>query len=217
LHLAEFAGIAQAMVDWRQRVIGLGISGLISFGCGGPHVQLSAPPANSPAEQRAAAYEQLRPLSMHETHTTYVRGGAVVGATRSTDYLQLNDGRRVYHAEDVLPVVPPSSPAATAAEESDSNASTATALTITAYGMVGAGLAISTVPLLTKEPGEDLNLTPLYIGLGVVVLAMVPAILAGSFRRTANDEKATAFETYDAGLRRQLNLCERNQVVVPCQ
>src|SRR5262245_19311480 len=105
----------------------LSLCALVSAGCH-EHVELRAPSRDASLEERERSYESLRPLSMHETHTTYLRNGVPVGASRSTDYLQLQNGRRVYYAEDIQPVVAETSPAWTAAAQSQSARSTANIL-----------------------------------------------------------------------------------------
>src|SRR6186713_2681105 len=84
------------------------------------HHELTAPDSAASVAARESAYAELRPLSYHETHTTYMRGFVPVGVDKSVDYLQLADGRRVYYPEDLLPVVPEGSAAAEAAKSSES-------------------------------------------------------------------------------------------------
>ena len=168
------------------------------------HQELVAPDSAASVAEREAAYGDLRPLSYHETHITYTRGFVPVGTEKQVDYLQLADGRRVYYPEDILPVVPEGSPAAEAADSSHS--SRTTGVTLQALGFTGmfAGLAISTVPLLLRDPEEDLNLTPVYGGLAVVGLGTILYFVGRSIYGTSHDEAATAFETYDSGLRQRL-------------
>ena len=191
------------------------VLGYASSGCGYPHVVLSVPPESAPANERGRAYEQLKPLSMHETHTTYYQGGAMVGASRTTDYLQLADGRRVYHAGDILSVVPPDSPSARAALESQSRASTASTLTTISWILITVGGVIMIAPLLDSDTNFDT--TPFLIGGGVMLAGLPLIFVASSQRAHANDEKATAFETYEPALRKKLNLCAtKDRQIVDC-
>ena len=171
------------------------------------HVVLNAPPPSAPLEERTATYEKLHPLTMHETHITYLRGGTPVGATREVDYLQLADGQRVYYPEDLLPVVDESSSTAKAAERSHSARSTSYALKGAGYGGIFLGAGIMLVPVLqSHQPGESMNMTPIWVGAGVMILGAVVGLVGGTFAGTANDEASTAFETYDESLRDRLDL-----------
>jgi hypothetical protein len=168
---------------------------------------LKAPNAAAPIEQREAAYERLRPISYHQTHLIYVQGSVPVATEKSTDYLQLADGTRVQYPEDILPVVPKGSPSALAAERSQTKRTTAG--TIQGIGFVSAiaGMALVVAPIVSRDTGEDFNTTPLYAGLGMVLAGGILFMVGRSFRSDAADEAATAYETYDAGLREHLGIC----------
>lgn len=207
------------MLTTLRKVVGTCLSVTLSFGataCGSePHVGLNAPSARASFEERGRAYDQLKPLSMHETHTTYLQGGSPVGSERTTDYLQLADGRRVYHAEDILSVVPSDSAAATAALESESYASSASTFKTVYWVLFTVGGLVMITPLLSAGDG-DVSMTPVLVG-GGVMLAGIPFIfMAKSKRNSANDAKATAFETYEPGLRKTLNLCAKDGKVFDC-
>src|SRR5687768_11634471 len=122
---------------------------LVLNGCHA-HVQLRAPEATASPEERMQAFARLRPTAMQQTaHYQISRYGAVSYAGTSTDYLQLADGTRVYHAGDILPVVAPDSPSARSAEESESAASTANTLSTLGWvGMIG-GAVLMLVPIFS--------------------------------------------------------------------
>lgn len=148
---------------------------------------------------------------MHETHTTYLRGGAPVGASREVDYLQLADGRRVYYPEDLLPVVDENSASAQAATRSRSARSTSYTLKGVGYGGIVLGAGIMLVPLLQeREPGEQMSTTPILLGGAVMILGGVISLVSGVYSRQASDEASTAFETYDGALRARLDLRDRD-------
>jgi hypothetical protein len=172
------------------------------------HQELVAPDSSASIEEREAAYEQLKPLSYHETHITYVRGFVPVGTEKQVDYLQLADGRRVYYPEDILPVVPEDSSAAAAAQSSESARTTSTTLRALGVGGWVVGGVIAFVPFFTpRDYDEPINLTPVWAGLAVVGVGSILYLVGGGFSSTANDEAATAFETYDTGLRERLGIC----------
>src|SRR5688572_4054989 len=112
----------------RPALSALVIATILTAGCH-PHVQLQAPDTGAPPEVRMQAFAKLRPISMQQTaHYAVSRYGAVSYAGTSTDYMQLAGGTRVYHAEDILPVVTAGSAAARAAEAGQSAAGTASTL-----------------------------------------------------------------------------------------
>ncbi len=191
-------------------------SALVTTACGGPHVRLSAPDASAPPKERLKAYGKLRPLSMHETHVTTLQGGVPVGSYRQTDYLQLASGQRVYHAEDLLPVIPEQSVSAAAAREAESSLSTANTLQWVAVGLMVVGGMVMVASVTSAPTDDGPNMTPVYVG-GGIMMAGLPVFFWGSAERSsAQDEKATAFETYDSSLRDQMGLCADGKEVSPC-
>lgn len=187
-------------------VAGLAVCGTV--GCH-EHVALNAPEASAPVEERRQAYAKLHPLTMHETHTTYLQGGAPVGAIREVDYLQLASGQRVYYPEDLLAVVDKDSPAGQAAERSHSARSTTYTLRGVGVGGIVVGAGIMILPLMQdREPGESINMTPMWIGGGIMLAGGLMQMIAGAYSKTANDEASTSFELYDEALRQRLDLSD---------
>jgi hypothetical protein len=183
---------------------------------GGCHenIVLKAPNAGAPLSERQAAYERLRPISYHQTHVTYVSGSTPVATETHTDYLQLADGTRIYLPEDILPVVPADSPSARAATRSESARNTSgilRGLGVVSF-VVGAGVGL--IPIVAREPGSEFDPTPLYVGLGAIALGGILYLVGNGFATNANDEAATAYETYDGGLKQHLGLCEPGK---PCR
>ena len=83
-----------------RRALLMGVGVLALSGCA-EHLELRAPPASAPAQERVAAYNELKGLSYHETTVTTI-GTIGSGTTHSTDYMQLANGGRVYYPEDLL-------------------------------------------------------------------------------------------------------------------
>jgi hypothetical protein len=77
---------------------------------------------------------------------------------------------------------------------------------------VGTGLVLYS--LADSDQGEVM-----YIGLGTVVVASAVYLYGtlGPASRRANDEKFSAFATYDRDLRETLRLCADGLQVVPCE
>jgi hypothetical protein len=171
--------------------------------------------------------DELQATSTHETHITYLKNGVPVGAARTTDYLQLKGGERVYHPEDLLTVVKEDSAAAAAAERSAESTDTANTLQGWGWGVTLVGIGIMGSSLLFIEdgtPDEYGVSTPDYSGMwtamtigGVVTLGgVIINLVGGSHRRQANDEKATAFELYNQALAQRLDICADGNALVPC-
>ncbi len=188
---------------------------LFTVGCHA-HVNLDAPTATASSRERLAAYERLRAISMHETHITYMRGNVAVGAERRTDYLQLEGGERVYHPEDVRPVVREGSPTWRSIDDYESSGNVITGLLIGGFVAVGAGTAISTAALVTNDGDGVPPLVWAGVGVGgagIIALAILPFIV-----QLQNDEKATVFETYNKSLIDNLDLCVvGDDAVKPCE
>ncbi|MEL7305898.1 MAG: hypothetical protein AAGJ56_08710 [Myxococcota bacterium] len=76
------------------------------------------PPRPSAAfEERVAFHDDHQPRLTKETHVTTFQRTNPTAALRQTDYLLLNDGRRIYDPEDLTPVVPEDSRTAAAIEQ----------------------------------------------------------------------------------------------------
>ncbi len=186
-----------------------------------PHVELRAPSASASFEERAQALEQLHATSAHETHITYLRNGVPVGAARTTDYLQLNGGERVYHPEDILPVVKEDSAAAAAAERSAEATSTANTVQGWGWALTGVGPAVMLSSVFFIEDAEtspDFSgmWTVMAIGGVITIGGLITGLIGGSYRRQANDDKATAFELYNKALAQRLDICADGKALVPC-
>jgi hypothetical protein len=161
------------------------------------HVALSAPQPSAPVAERVQAYDQLP-----------------VGSYRSVDYLQLANGARVYYPDDLLPIVPPDSPTAKAVDASVSKRHTATGL---GYGAIGAfvgGAALAIIPFAASHGETKSTLLP---GIGIALIGGIGlSIAAKVVGASAEDEAATAFETYHDSLVRRLNLCVRADQIGEC-
>ncbi|MEM9192341.1 MAG: hypothetical protein AAGF12_24415, partial [Myxococcota bacterium] len=186
-------------------------------GCRG-HVQLSAPDRTAPLQARVQAYEELRPTLLQQTQNYHVGAfGAVSRGLRTTDYIITNGGERVYHPEDLLPVVDPDSPTAIAAEESDAKKATAAWLAPLFVGSIAAGAAVALTPYIVAEDVTEVGFIPLIVGIAIILVGGlgtgIPMLL---IRQSAEDDAATAFATYGRSLREHLNLCTTDGRIYDC-
>ena len=170
-----------------------------------------------PSKSVELAYEHLQPVSIAETHiTTFDKWGAPIAATRRTDHLQLRGGERVSEPDDLWPVIAQTSAAASAVTRYEENASSVRIATWIASGFLAAGLGMTTYSLAHHNADGSRNNTPMYLGLGAMTVGIGFAFWGQSAAHDANDEKSTAFETYDDGLKARLNLCPSNDRMTDC-
>ena len=176
---------------------------LVVNGCAG-HVQLAAPPANAPPEVRAAAYDDLRPIE-------YATVSNLKSGYTDVAFLELNDGTKVKLPEDLLPLVPPDSPAAQSMRDARSQRHTNHLLAL--GGTVGLLAGI-----ITALAGAGMGSKPVaYGGLGVAIGGVICIPLTNREANKMNASTARAYEQYDDGLRRRLGMCEEGGRVVPCR
>jgi hypothetical protein len=181
-----------------------------------PHRRLSAPEPTQTEAERLAAYERL-----------FARGDEDARAreTRTPDFLVLGDGTRVYHAEDLAPVVAPDSRtaraaarAARASERLESNRSSMDTFLLAAAIATAASLAVG-------AGGVALDNDAMAIGglggSGVGILAMLigPVVIGRGNRELVSRVGAgrrAAFSAYNQDLRKHLELCAVGTVVKAC-
>jgi hypothetical protein len=172
-------------------------------GCAG-HVQLKAPPANASGQERVAAYDDLRPIDYKTVTSAKGRYTDVVS-------LELNDGTKVRLPEDLLPLVPPDSPAAQSMRDARSYRHKNQLLALGGYGGLIGGLILAAV-------GGGMGSKPVaYGGLGIAIGGVICLPFVNGQANKANASTAQAYEQYDDGLRRKLDLCEEGERVVPCR
>lgn len=176
---------------------------LVLSGCAG-HVHLAAPPANASAQERLTAYDDLHPIE-YKTVTSQKTGYTDVVS------LDLNNGTRVKLPEDLLPLVPADSPAAQSMREARDHRHTNQLLGFGGYGALVGGiiLALAGAGTGSKVLG--------YGGLGIAIGGGICLPFANRQADKANAATARAYEQYDDGLRRKLDLCEEGERVVPCR
>jgi hypothetical protein len=177
------------------------------------HHTLVAPPATATEAERMVAYERL--FSRGAAGTAVVSSGQVAAA--STDYLILGDGTRIHHVDDLLPVVPADSPTARSAQRGKEAAQRAQGWSYASTaGLVGAILVGFVVPSLLYDDLEkevSVGLIAGTIGIAVTSVFIWQGSLAGA---EANDERVSAFATYNTDLRKQLDLCVDGTRLIPC-
>jgi hypothetical protein len=184
--------------------------------CGPAHVQLATPPPSANVVERAATYEQLRPLGT-STQTDVIMTPNMLLVTQS-EFLQLADGTRVYHPDDLEPVVADDSATGRAIRDyRDAKASSRRWRNGTLIAMA-AGVAAATVGGIVLSNDEESGVGGALFLSGGLVTIFSPLGLLGTIvpEREARDARRTAFFTYDASLRQAMNLCVDGMRVVDC-
>jgi len=180
------------------------------------HVMLSAPPPTAPEPARVEAYKKLHALSHRETQVTYYNQlGMAFGGAHYTDYMQLADGTRVYYPEDVIPLVGEDSVTGKAADSSRSKRSLAGYLGLAAAATIIAGAAIA-FSSFGSDDGNGPDKTKLFVGAGIAVGGGLGFSFGSqAVASSAQDEAATAYETYNDNLSRRLRLQREPEVEKP--
>lgn len=185
-----------------RSVISLLLVVLVVSGCGG-HIQLTAPPANASAAERAAAYDALRPIN-YQT-------GSNEHSSKDVAPLELNDGTKVEKPEDILALVSADSRAARSIRDAQSHAEKSQYLNLSGTAVLVAGSFLAVMGL---GGGSKV------VGFGGLGIAVGGGICL-TFSKMETDEKKAAttraYEQYDEGLRRRLGMCEQAGRVVPCR
>jgi hypothetical protein len=182
-----------------------------------PHHRLEAPAPGASPQEKLDAYEKHRPAA--EASLVAVSSGTVVASR--TDFLVLGNGRRVYHAEDLAPLVAEDSATAESGRLSAEAATRAKAWNWTGWALVGGGLVLGSAAILDSgDPGsDDFGPNKTLLGIGTVAfLGGLGAMALASFRYApvAHDERVSAFATYDKDLRARLDICVDGTRIIPC-
>jgi hypothetical protein len=169
------------------------------------HLQLAAPAANAPGERRVEAYDELRPIDYRLTHTT-----SAYGSYTDVDFVQLNNGVKVESAEDLLPLVPANSGAATSMRGVISSRQKNHWF---ALGGV-AGFLTGAIVTVAGLAGDSSTLR--YGGAGLLGGALVCVSFTNYYAKQTNALTEQAYKQYDDALRRRLDVCKDGERIVPC-
>lgn len=158
------------------------------------HVVLQIPSSQAPLAERAQAYRDLRPVSYQISNNS-----------QQLDYLELGNGSRVYHVDDLLVAVPADSETARAIERSVQLRDTAPWFGLSAIAcMVVGGTLIGVSTIGHESPDTTLLISGATLGLvGGVSFGLASATL---YRRSV-DQAQIAFDHYDGALQRKLHVC----------
>ncbi|MEI6804977.1 MAG: hypothetical protein WCK49_00535 [Myxococcaceae bacterium] len=196
------------------KFITLILSVLFLVGCQA-HVQLSAPPlADAPIKERVKAYDELKPIVHRELYIVNGYGGV----SSNSSSLTLGNGQRIYHPEDLLPVVGPNNKFAESTQQYLEYNRLGTTFMWSGLGVeiLGTSLMLAGIPRSFGRNSGEIGPT-FAIGAGMVVLGLVGVIVGYIFEAKSSDYKASAFDVYDSVLLKRLELARTgtNTVLVP--
>jgi hypothetical protein len=186
---------------------------LVVAGCHG-HVALNAPPAGSDAAERIAAFERLQSRGRMDLVRT--QHGRTI--EQSAEFIVLADGRRVYHADDLIAVVGQDSPAGNAAAQSARARRKKIAwYTVGAAGMVvGVALLYATTLDTDLEDPEDGLSGTFWASMGLSAAGALAVTVGLFYGREEKEARAAAFMTFDDSLMQKLDLCAEGTRVIDC-
>ncbi len=199
------AGLFQRL-GWAPSCLSILLS---SAACGRPHVSLEAPPATAPASERITAYEKLQPAFQREREIIPESGPI----QKTVDFVELEDGRRIYHPTDLLPVISKQSAAYDAVQRYRRQRRTAHWLFIAGGVTIVAGGAA-----IASSAGANTNNIDevLAIGGGLAIGGALIFPIGNGFGRAANRNAMKAFRYYEEGLRQRLEICRQDGRPVDC-
>lgn len=186
--------------------------------CATTHVQLPEPPGKSgPFEDRAAYYDEHKPIAADRVTTVSMYGKAPI-VQSGIPFLQLANGTRVVWVEDLRPAVDAASPTARALDESVEARASADAWMVGGAAGIAAGILVvlAAIPLASATRGPEDNgmnvsvlLGGVVAGAGLSLVGSVPLLVSFIDANRAAQARETAFTTFDASLKKKLGLKER--------
>jgi hypothetical protein len=192
------------------RVLLLSFVVLGAIGCGKPHVHIPTPPPQLTPDQRVAAFKKYRQAG----EGVEIISNCGIGGCKSstTDLLLMGDGTEIRYAEDLLPLLPSDSPAASAARDVDTARRKSKRLARIGMLMFG-GCFIGSMVAFSEEndPLMALGLAGALGGFGLWIASSF--IYDGEINRKTK----LVYEGYDQGLATKLDVCVNGLTVVPCE
>ena len=158
------------------------------------HVFLQVPPPQAPFAERAKAYQDFRPISYQVSNNS-----------QQVDFLELGNGTRVYHPDDLLSAVARDSATARAIDRSDQLRRTAPWFGFSALAcMIAGGTLVAIATVGRDRPNSSLLASGMAVG---AVGGLAFGIASATVYRRSVDQARSAFDSYDGDLQRKLSVC----------
>lgn len=206
-----------------SRVIAVLVSLTIALSSACSHVALGPVPARTAGPlERVGAYNALRAAG-HATDV-HVAVTKTYVSVNTEQRLILASGVSVEHADDLLPVLDSTTPAARAAHRSGKARRTKFVWATAAITMLAVGTAMLFMSH-QDDPDCDVLVAPcdytneamLWGAVGASVVGALGGIGYWYYGRVEHRERSVAFATYDESLRTSLGLCVEGLQVVACE
>jgi len=158
------------------------------------HVFLQVPTPQAPFAERAKAYQDFRPISYQVSNNS-----------QQVDFLELGNGTRVYHPDDLLSAVARDSATARAIDRSDQLRRTAPWFGFSALAcMIAGGTLVAIATVGRDRPNSSLLASGMAVG---AVGGLAFGIASATVYRRSVDQARSAFDSYDGDLQRKLSVC----------
>lgn len=196
----------------RRRFWALALAVAVVAGCRpNYHVNIPPPPASLTPDQRVRAFQNYRQggSGVEWTTTCSNRGGCV---TSSRPVIVLRSGAEIRHAEDLIPILSPTSIAGRAAHEVAAAQRRKARWRRVMWGSLLGGIALLVVA--NKLDSFELGVAGAAIAIGGPVVG-----LGGSIANSwdIDRETKTVFANYDQGLAERFAVCVNGLTMVACE
>jgi hypothetical protein len=192
-----------------MKYLGLVVVVVAACGASVDHIAVTPLPPNPTPDQRMWFWEAYRPRGDVIEYVTRCYHGC---STTKNKVIQLADGRVVHDPEDLAPLVAPDSRTLREAHRANSTAQSGRWWTLGGLAMIAGGL------VLGADGNQSDDTTERNVGIGVMVVGLATAVIAGSITRsTVYDARSAAFAWYPHDLADNLHVCFNGTTVTPCE
>lgn len=211
-------GFRQRRSRWVRGPVGLmGLMLTALLSACAANVRLPPPPAvTAPLSDRYAHYQRHRARNVQVTTVTALYRDGVVRTSSAIDAISLENGATIERAEDLLPLVPPTSRAAERMRDAASYRAHTARAGWTSVGMAGVATGLLVLGGLRPSPVGDANTPMLITGVGFALGAVISGVVAALLWSSHERARVDSFNLYDSAYREQLNLCENDQGIFDC-
>lgn len=172
--------------------------------------KLQVPASDAPMQERVNAYEELRPETLETVRRGYVNYPLLASHTLKNQepdqyILELANGRRIYNAGKLAPLVLEHSHTAKEANEAKrQNKNRWISIgSATAGALAGAGLVAAGLPLGDRPHRKALTISGAVLSIASYISGY---FVARHFRRRANRHSYDAYRTYNRDLQQRLRI-----------
>ncbi len=180
------------------------------------HLDLPQLSPHAPLKTRVDNYNRYHAINSVVVSVTNADTGRKVADIPR--FLQIEDGRRIHYAEDMLPVVGDQTISGRAATKSRIFRRWGHTTSIGGYilslsGMMG---MVAVAPAVASEDQSAASTPTFWVSAGVLVSGTIAYFVGRHLFSREYDEEMVAFSNYNKSIRNNLNLCLHGEVVLDC-